>query len=129
MASDPPSRSWMKVVICFTSSALKEVSRQARMSPSARRAHLRSSRSQDRKSTRLNSSHSQISYAVFCLKKKNKNITAVVANILIRFTPCDRIAASESLAGGRYSVELFPFARINLTLSSAHFARSAYHNG
>src|SRR5689334_23681379 len=32
----------------------------------------------DRKSTRLNSSHSSISYAVFCLKKKkktNKNIT------------------------------------------------------
>src|SRR2546430_9076020 len=27
---------------------------------------------EDRKSTRLNSSHSQISYAVFCLKKKNK---------------------------------------------------------
>src|SRR5256886_7376577 len=30
---------------------------------------------QDRKSTRLNSSHSQISYAVFCLKKKKKNTT------------------------------------------------------
>src|SRR2546427_10151472 len=29
---------------------------------------------QDRKSTRLNSSHSQISYAVFCLKKKKKMI-------------------------------------------------------
>src|SRR2546430_7903357 len=29
-------------------------------------------RSRDRKSTRLNSSHSQISYAVFCLKKKKK---------------------------------------------------------
>src|SRR5438552_16194851 len=28
----------------------------------------------DRKSTRLNSSHQIISYAVFCLKKKNKNI-------------------------------------------------------
>src|SRR5688572_32708175 len=27
----------------------------------------------DRKSTRLNSSHSQISYAVFCLKKKKKH--------------------------------------------------------
>src|SRR5689334_25044797 len=27
----------------------------------------------DRKSTRLNSSHSSISYAVFCLKKKNRN--------------------------------------------------------
>src|SRR2546427_8311139 len=32
----------------------------------------------DRKSTRLNSSHSQISYAVFCLKKKKKNIAQVV---------------------------------------------------
>src|SRR5688572_31267552 len=29
----------------------------------------------DRKSTRLNSSHSQISYAVFCLKKKKKKKT------------------------------------------------------
>src|SRR2546430_8265837 len=28
----------------------------------------------DRKSTRLNSSHSQISYAVFCLKKKKQNV-------------------------------------------------------
>src|SRR2546430_4894058 len=33
---------------------------------------LASSQVIDRKSTRLNSSHSQISYAVFCLKKKNK---------------------------------------------------------
>src|SRR5256886_15403293 len=31
---------------------------------------VRSARYRDRKSTRLNSSHSQISYAVFCLKKK-----------------------------------------------------------
>src|SRR2546430_4794141 len=31
-------------------------------------------RMRDRKSTRLNSSHSQISYAVFCLKKKKKYI-------------------------------------------------------
>src|SRR5690554_7385491 len=30
----------------------------------------------DRKSTRLNSSHVRISYAVFCLKKKKKNITS-----------------------------------------------------
>src|SRR2546427_1355030 len=33
---------------------------------------VRISRSEDRKSTRLNSSHSQISYAVFCLKKKKR---------------------------------------------------------
>src|SRR2546430_12643849 len=31
----------------------------------------------DRKSTRLNSSHSQISYAVFCLKKKNDGLNVV----------------------------------------------------
>src|SRR5688572_32508081 len=31
----------------------------------------------DRKSTRLNSSHSQISYAVFCLKKKKKKNTKI----------------------------------------------------
>src|SRR5258707_2368280 len=30
--------------------------------------------SRDRKSTRLNSSHANISYAVFCLKKKKKNL-------------------------------------------------------
>src|SRR5688572_32402538 len=36
-----------------------------------RRAGRRQQR-RDRKSTRLNSSHSQISYAVFCLKKKNE---------------------------------------------------------
>src|SRR3712207_8158846 len=29
---------------------------------------------EDRKSTRLNSSHANISYAVFCLKKKKKNV-------------------------------------------------------
>src|SRR3712207_8043704 len=34
----------------------------------------RLSRSLDRKSTRLNSSHANISYAVFCLKKKKPNI-------------------------------------------------------
>src|SRR6266478_351003 len=36
------------------------------------RTACRSTHRRDRKSTRLNSSHSQISYAVFCLKKKKK---------------------------------------------------------
>src|SRR3712207_8068062 len=35
--------------------------------------HVRHRPVQDRKSTRLNSSHANISYAVFCLKKKKKN--------------------------------------------------------
>src|SRR2546427_5582219 len=38
----------------------------------SRRASYLVLRMQDRKSTRLNSSHDQISYAVFCLKKKKK---------------------------------------------------------
>src|SRR2546430_10854755 len=37
------------------------------------RHHPEHARARDRKSTRLNSSHSQISYAVFCLKKKKKS--------------------------------------------------------
>src|SRR5688572_32118620 len=36
-------------------------------------AEAKIDRQADRKSTRLNSSHSQISYAVFCLKKKTSN--------------------------------------------------------
>src|SRR2546422_7982346 len=49
---------------------------------STRRGCARGSRDgsagRDRKSTRLNSSHGYISYAVFCLKKKKKNITSIV---------------------------------------------------
>src|SRR2546430_5652736 len=41
---------------------------------------------QDRKSTRLNSSHSQISYAVFCLKKKKK-LTASGSTVQPDATP------------------------------------------
>src|SRR2546430_10520135 len=37
----------------------------------------------DRKSTRLNSSHSQISYAVFCLKKKKQNKLLLDTSITI----------------------------------------------
>src|SRR5688572_31744999 len=40
----------------------------------------------DRKSTRLNSSHSQISYAVFCLKKKKKKKNKHIQNVKYRLT-------------------------------------------
>src|SRR5690349_22564595 len=43
---------------------------------------------EDRKSTRLNSSHVEISYAVFCLKKKKKQV------ILISSVPAQVTAAS-----------------------------------
>src|SRR5206468_5402019 len=40
----------------------------------ARHERVRAGPGEDRKSTRLNSSHDQISYAVFCLKKKKTTI-------------------------------------------------------
>src|SRR5256885_7364736 len=46
------------------------------LAPRAHRRHPSAvSQDQDRKSTRLNSSHLVISYAVFCLKKKNDEYT------------------------------------------------------
>src|SRR2546430_13228305 len=41
----------------------------------------------DRKSTRLNSSHSQISYAVFCLKKKKRT-----TSIMILYVNCNDVS-------------------------------------
>src|SRR2546427_7004156 len=59
-------------------------SRSSRAIPSAV-GIARDDLDEDRKSTRLNSSHSQISYAVFCLKKKKKknkkNIIKIVATL------------------------------------------------
>src|SRR5258707_9421296 len=46
--------------------------RRSRQSVCASPDDRRPGRGQDRKSTRLNSSHANISYAVFCLKKKTK---------------------------------------------------------
>src|SRR5436309_9607412 len=42
----------------------------------------RATRCLDRKSTRLNSSHVKISYAVFCLKKKNKHSSSSHSTLL-----------------------------------------------
>src|SRR2546430_8097115 len=52
----------------------------------------------DRKSTRLNSSHSQISYAVFCLKKKKKEqIHIHISNKILDPVPCHLTAISQSI--------------------------------
>src|SRR3712207_8506619 len=48
-------------------------------------ALTRSERGRDRKSTRLNSSHANISYAVFCLKK-NKSLLCVTCADITRVT-------------------------------------------
>src|SRR5690348_18115165 len=54
-------------------------------------------RQQDRKSTRLNSSHPSISYAVFCLKKK-KNL-ALVADLTLELQPGLNVITGETGAG------------------------------
>src|SRR5437868_10541357 len=64
--------------------------------PSTSRAGMKSARStswatraatRDRKSTRLNSSHVSISYAVFCLKKKNVNFHTSESVLYPAITP------------------------------------------
>src|SRR5205807_4676305 len=73
-----------------------------------------SAASQDRKSTRLNSSHLVISYAVFCLKKKNKNISS--------FTTCwFFLIQSEPLASEHLLSLLFYFSHLSISL---HFSTS-----
>src|SRR3989442_11865694 len=56
--------------------------------------------SADRKSTRLNSSHVRISYAVFCLKKKNKQNSQIFHYTIRSFhgdlTTNDRITSAAS---------------------------------
>src|SRR3712207_8362377 len=44
--------------------------------------HEHRRRAEDRKSTRLNSSHANISYAVFCLKKKNISIHGSISLLI-----------------------------------------------
>src|SRR5438874_8838307 len=58
--------------------------------------------SEDRKSTRLNSSHVEISYAVFCLKKKNK------IKLLEQDTYLDDLH-SASVEGFLLAIDLQPF--------------------
>src|SRR3712207_7510576 len=51
-------------------------SRERDRRPDLRRIHRAEPERQDRKSTRLNSSHANISYAVFCLKKKKISLSS-----------------------------------------------------
>src|SRR5205807_9144279 len=56
--------------ICRRVRARRRIARRSRASPPCQRPRSRARARSDRKSTRLNSSHLVISYAVFCLKKK-----------------------------------------------------------
>src|SRR3712207_7178443 len=54
---------------------------KARKSSQAKSKQKLLDRMEDRKSTRLNSSHANISYAVFCLKKKKHKSTIYIASV------------------------------------------------
>src|SRR5258708_30900177 len=56
--------------------------------PAGRKDQTRCLDFQDRKSTRLNSSHQIISYAVFCLKKKKNNYTVRQSVLCSRTQVC-----------------------------------------
>src|SRR5208282_6613115 len=67
MIRRPPRSTLFPYTTLFRSSAVHAAIDQFRNTP-----NQWGSNAEDRKSTRLNSSHGSISYAVFCLKKKKK---------------------------------------------------------
>src|SRR5256886_3082311 len=81
----------------------------------------------DRKSTRLNSSHSQISYAVFCLKKKNNSATLPPSRRLVAATlsPRGRLAPLDALPRlGDLQLRLLPSRMPAPTLTVVAHRRS-----
>src|SRR2546422_6277444 len=79
----PANRKALEALVDYIAkfSAAADLLHVTAASPAQHEAFLRlkiSRCSRDRKSTRLNSSHGYISYAVFCLKKKKKTNTAYV---------------------------------------------------
>src|SRR5438309_4657852 len=73
MIRRPPRSTLFPYTTLFRSSMIILQGRPAAVSAGDAGCWTRATRSTvDRKSTRLNSSHSSISYAVFCLKKKNQ---------------------------------------------------------
>src|SRR5947209_11014087 len=80
MFRPPPTSTLFPYTTLFRSGvghALRDLRRFAgeRLFAVWRQTAKRRSPAKDRKSTRLNSSHANISYAVFCLKKKKKRTT------------------------------------------------------
>src|SRR5256885_11474573 len=77
MIRRPPRSTLFPYTTLFRSYSKVKPGHSVRLTPAASRYQLSQPPSlhTDRKSTRLNSSHLVISYAVFCLKKKKKNNT------------------------------------------------------
>src|SRR5438132_3185594 len=78
MIRRPPRSTLFPYTTLFRSLPIANSSRFVFPIMTAPCASRRSTTVADRKSTRLNSSHTVISYAVFCLKKKKKNVGKLV---------------------------------------------------
>src|SRR5256886_10196195 len=80
----------------------------------------------DRKSTRLNSSHSQISYAVFCLKKKTKHSSAQPSEGHDRERESRSVMAKR---GSPFSVKSCEPCRLRLRkrLNGKYYAKATCH--
>src|SRR5476649_1478419 len=86
MIRRPPRSTLFPYTTLFRSKSKKNRQREPRSRPSISRRF-----GADRKSTRLNSSHTVISYAVFCLKKKKLQECVVVVCVIFRFERFERI--------------------------------------
>src|SRR2546430_3063222 len=75
----------------------------------------------DRKSTRLNSSHSQISYAVFCLKKKNNSAETSGVHHLDQFLPISHHLHSVALHAHLSQPAVISSFFLSLHHSRTHF--------
>src|SRR5689334_19679549 len=71
LQTDAQAANWAPIVAAANAQFQKDTGATANVQYQSWGTHLQKFDA-DRKSTRLNSSHSSISYAVFCLKKKNK---------------------------------------------------------
>src|SRR5207245_3617250 len=76
----------------------------------------------DRKSTRLNSSHGSISYAVFCLKKKKNHTKEVIRNVISKSLPTTLNTSYNDLSHStRYITrDGIDIEKITTTLNSRH---------
>src|SRR6202008_5149360 len=92
MIRRPPRSTLFPYTTLFRSSSSGRTSRPPRWSKQAAFRLL----PLDRKSTRLNSSHANISYAVFCLKKQKKRRAAVrgwCVRRVVRYGVCESLRA------------------------------------
>src|SRR2546430_6085614 len=99
MIRRPPRSTLFPYTTLFRSQAAGARAARGR---AGRACATRRRRAEDRKSTRLNSSHSQISYAVFCLKKK-KQLSMKLTHATIE--PLFAADAIQSLPPRRQSVQ------------------------